>query len=1063
MAPARSSIGSRTRALWAIAALTTISTSLGLGWPRASAARRGGVRQAAPAISRQAKIMSVPLSFEPNRGQAPSTVQFISRGPGYALFLSPGSISLSLERRPAPAPAAGDAPAIPPVDTLRMSLIQANAFAKAIAAAPQPGVVSYFIGNDPRYWHSGIPTYGKVDYAQVYPGVDLVFYGNQRQLEYDFVVAPGADPSLIAWRIEGARPNIDREGNLILDPSAGSAVFRKPLLYQMDGGKKVSVEGAFVLAENQVRFRLGDYDHSRALVIDPVLSYATYLGGTGSDTIGSATGPGSLQVGVSQGLAVDTAGSVYVTGSTYSTDYPTKNPYQSAPPTKGQGVRPGEWSSAFVSKFSPDGSSLVYSTYLGGNGADRAFAIAVDSDGNAYVTGQTSSTDFPITSGAYQRVCSPAPNSTGVSAAQASCNSSSNTSAFVSKLNPAGTGLVYSTFLGGYGPAYATAIAVDAAGRAYIAGNEEQYCSASYTFEGCFPTTGGAVIGGDKTGGRSPQYAFAAAFDPTGAKLLYSTLFGDLNGFACDAGCGGAYGTGVAVDRNGYFYLIGETQAGKLPTTAGVIQPTSAPLGTGGSYLQAWRGFVAKFNPVASAGGASLFYATYLGGLATNTSDYLSGIAIDSAGNSYLVGYTNSKDFPVMSGAFGTVCGPNGQTCAAAHVTKLNPLGTAILWSTYVGGARPDASDSVFFTGPIQLDGNGNIYIVAQSGGPGFAMVNPVEPTPAGGSQEVLVAELDPTGTSLLFSTRIGSKGLDTTSPAGLAVDSAGNIYVAGNSSGPNLITTPGAFQTASATTSCCYHGFAAKVAPTPLPTLQSGTLANGATYAEGGLVPGSFAQVKGVNLGTAARLWAASDFTSLGSNLPTNLSGVQVKVNNQPAAVYYISPSQVNFQVPAGITGTASVQVVVNGVVSNTVTAAAAVNAPGIFAITLGGTNYAAAVFLDGKIAADPSNGPALFRNAVPGDTVQLFATGLAPSPAGTLVSTTLLSGVTVTLGGVTVPAAAALVAVGEFQINFTVPQSFASLAPGLYPVSISMNGVTSPASIDSSSPGPVVIPVQH
>ncbi len=326
---------------------------------------------------------------------------------------------------------------------------------------------------------------------------------------------------------------------------------------------------------------------------------------------------------------------------------------------------------------------------------------------------------------------------------------------------------------------------------------------------------------------------------------------------------------------------------------------------------------------------------------------------------------------------------------------------------------------------------------------------------------EVLVAELDPTGANLLFSTRIGSGGLDTANPAGLAVDSAGDIYLAGNIVGPDLITTPGAFQTTASNSPCCYHGFVAKIAPTAVPTLQSGTLANGATYLAGGLVPGSWAQVKGTNLSTTARLWAASDFTGLGNGLPTNLSGVQVNVNSQAAAVYYISPTQINFQVPAGIAGTASVEVIANGVVSNSVTAAAATNSPGIFPITLGGTNYAAAVFLDGKIAADPSNGPA-FRNAVPGDMVQLYATGLAPSPAATLVSTALLSGVTVTLGSVTIPAdAAALVAIGEFQINFTVPQNFASLPQGLYPISISINGVTSPASINSAPPGPVVIPI--
>ncbi len=237
---------------------------------------------------------------------------------------------------------------------------------------------------------------------------------------------------------------------------------------------------------------------------------------------------------------------------------------------------------------------------------------------------------------------------------------------------------------------------------------------------------------------------------------------------------------------------------------------------------------------------------------------------------------------------------------------------------------------------------------------------------------------------------------------------------------------------------------------------------ANGATYVTGGLVPGSWALVKGTNLSDVARFWQDADFTGLGSKLPTNLSGVQVVVNGAAAAVYYVSPMQVSFQVPAGVSGTANVQVIRDGLVSNTMSAQAVDSAPGIFPIFIGGKNYAAAVFLDGKIAADPSNGTA-FRNAVPGDVVQLFATGLAASPAGTTVSTTILNGVTVTIGTVTIPAsAAALVAVGEFQINFTVPQQFASLPPGDYPMTIAVNGVASPAVINSS-PAAVVIPIQH
>src|ERR1039457_5301911 len=1074
MTSERSSIAPRARALRAITALTIISISFGLGWPRASAASRDNEQQAAPAASRsispstnraEAKLMSVPLSFEPNQGQLASTVQFLSRGSGYALFLTPGKVVLNLERQqPASAAATGQTPEAASVDTLRMSLIGANPEANAIGLARQPGVVNYFIGNDPKNWRSGIPTYGKGKYPQIYRGVDLVFYGNQRQLEYDFVVAPGADPNRIAWRIDGARASVDAEGNLALSAPNGPASFKKPVLYQMDGDKKTSVEGAFAVAGNQIRFRLGSYDHSRALIIDPVLSYASYLAGSGNDHIGRALD--NNPNGTSQGIAVDSAGSAYVTGYTYSIDFPTKNPYQSAPPAKVAGGPPGHWPSAFVTKFSPDGSSLVYSTYLGGNGYDYVYAIAVDSSGNAYVTGETDSPDFPVTNGAYQTVCSPAPNNTGAPIQNSSNCYSSDTSAFVTKLNPTGTGLVYSTFLGGNGSwAYATAIAVDGAGRAYIAGNEDEDCyrGLPYTFQSCFPTTSGAVIAGNQPVGGDPQFAFVAAFDPTGAQLLYSTLFGDLN-FKCIIACGGGtYGTGVTVDANGYFYLVGETQASNLPTTAGVVQPNGAPLGNPATYVQAWRGFVAKFNPVTSAGGASLAYATYLGGKTGNTGDFISGITIDSASNAYIAGYTNSPDFPVTPGAYSTVCGQNGQNCSAAHVTKLNPTASSIVWSTFVGDSKGDGSDALFFTGPIQLDGQGNIYIMGQEAGSGFPSVNPVEPAPSGGQMDVIVAELDPTGANLLFSTRIGSGGLDTASPAGLAVDSAGDIYLAGNNGGPNLITTPGAFQTAAPNNPCCSHGFVARIAPTVEPTLQSGTLTNGATYVAGGLVPGSWAQVKGTNLSTTTRIWAGSDFTGLGNTLPTNLSGVQVKGNNQPAAVYYISPTQVSFQVPAGITGTATVQVIVNGQMSNTVSAAAATNSPGIFPIILGGTNYAAAVFLDGKIAADPSNGPAYFRNAVPGDTVQLYATGLVPSPAGTLVSTTLLSGVTVTIGAVTLPAiGAAIEAVGECQINFTVPQSCASLPSGLSPISISINGVTSPASIESSPPGPVVIPIQ-
>ncbi|HTT61525.1 MAG TPA: SBBP repeat-containing protein [Bryobacteraceae bacterium] len=956
--------------------------------------------------------MSAPLSFEPNQGQADSTVQYLSRGAGFALFLAPGEVVLNLERQQ---PAA----AVP----LRMRLIGANTKATGAGLAPQAGVVSYFIGNDPTRWRAGIPTYGQVKYAQIYPGVDLVFYGNQRQLEYDFVVAPGADPGRIAWRIEGARAGVDAEGNLVLNAPNGPAVFKKPALYQMNGDQRTAVEGSFAAAGNRVGFQVGTYDHSRALVIDPVLSYASYLGGTRTDAIGLPMGPGILQVGASQGIAVDGAGSAYVTGYTYSVDFPTNNAYQSAPPAKVQGVSPGQWPSAFVTKFSPDGSSLVYSTYLGGNGLDYAYAIAVDSGGNAYVTGQTNSVDFPVTSGAYQTVCSPTPTNQGPPYT-ASCNSA-NTSAFVTKLNPSGTGLVYSTFLGGYGPAYATAITVDSAGRAYIAGNESEYCSTAYTFQGCFPTTSGAVIGGDLTGGRSSQYAFAAAFDPTGAHLLYSTLFGDLN-TSCESGCGGTYGTGMAVDANGYFYLIGETQAGKLPTTAGVVQPSGAPLDPTGVYVLADRGFIAKFNPVTSANGVSLAYSTYLGGHTGNTNDYLSGITIDGAGNAYVVGYTNSADFPVTAGAYGTVCGPNGHTCAAAHVTKLNPAGSAILWSTYVGDAKTDASDAVFFTGPIQLDGHGNIYIIGQNGGgAGFPMINPVEPTPTSGNQQLLIAELDPTGSQLLFSTTIGSNGLNTTSPAGLAVDAAGNIYVAGNTNGPDLITTPGAFQTTSGDGACCQYGngFVAKIASAPIIALS--TAGQVEPFAAESIV-----SAYGSDL--ASQIDSATTVP-----LPLSLDGNSVTVTDsagtaRPSPLFYISPAQINFEIPAGAAaGTATVTIQNHAGTTQSATIQIGSVSPGIFA--LNGAGLVAAWVLPVISGTQQPFAPVY---QVVGGSVVGLPINLGPSTEqiylemyGTGIRNA--KSVTATVGGLSVPvlyAGAAPGYAGEDQVNIgPIPQALA------------------------------------
>jgi uncharacterized protein (TIGR03437 family) len=985
----------------------------------------------AGAWAKRVEAVAAPLSFEANLGQEREEVLFLSRAREHTLLLGRGG-SMQL---------AGG---------MRLRLAGANPNASTTAQAPQAGVVNYLIGSDRARWRTGVPTYGRIHYAGVYAGVDLLFYGAQRALEYDFIVAPGADSSRICWEVGGAGARIDADGNLVLEATGARALFRRPVAYQIIAGSRVGVSAAFTVRGRRVGFRLGPYDHTRPLTIDPVLTYATYLAGSGTDTIGRATGPGNLQVGVSQALAVDSAGSVYVTGGTYSADFPTQKGYQSALPAKLAGSSPTATSTAFVSKFSPDGGSLVYSTYLGGNSSDYAYAIAVDPAGAAYVAGLATSTNFPVTAGSYQTVCAPTPANHGAPYT-ASCNSS-NWSVFVTKLNPAGNGLVYSTFLGGYGLAYATAIAVDAAGRAYIAGNTATYCSAGFSFQACFPTTGGAVIGGDKTGGRSPQYAFAAVFDPSGAQLLYSTLFGDLNSAGTNSSGGGSYATGLALDASGDFYLIGDTQAGRLPTTVSAVQPTSAPLDASGQSLQAWRGFVARFNPVTTTGGVSLAYATYLGGKTVSTSDYLSGIALDGEGNAFVAGYTNSKDFPVTAGAYQTVCGPAGATCSGAHITKLNSTGSAILWSTYLGSARSDGGDNLTFTGPVQLDGNGNVYLLGQAG-PAFPMRNPVEPPGSGGAQHLLVAELDAAGANLLFATRIGSGGKNTSYPAGMVVDAAGNIYLAGNNLGSELITTAGSFQSSIPTSTCCYHGFAAKLAPgAGRPVITA--VVNGASF-QPGIAAGSWVTIRGSNLANtgSGRTWRGDEIVN--GQLPTSLDGVSVTINGKAAFVYYISAAQINVQAPSD-TAQGAVKVVVenNGQTSDAASVQLQAFAPALFQFT--GSRYAIITRNgDNALIADPAEIP-IATGARPGDVLILWGTGFGATnpdaPAGHVVSgapavatppVILIDGAPVTVYG----AALSPGSVGLYQVAIQLP---AALSAGDHSIVAKVGGVQSPAGVD-------------
>jgi uncharacterized protein (TIGR03437 family) len=435
---------------------------------------------------------------------------------------------------------------------------------------------------------------------------------------------------------------------------------------------------------------------------------------------------------------------------------------------------------------------------------------------------------------------------------------------------------------------------------------------------------------------------------------------------------------------------------------------------------------------------ASLAYATYLGGHTANLGDFISGITIDNAGNAYIVGYTNSADFPVTSGAYQTVCGVNGRECTGAHVTKLNPAGSAILWSTFVGDAKSDGSDALFFTGPIQLDGRGNVYIMGQAAG-GFPLVNPVETAGNGGDMQVLVAELDPTGANLLFSTSIGSGGLSTSSPAGLAVDSAGDIYLAGNNLGPSLITTPGAFQTtASYNPSRCCHGFVAKITPGG-PAFTAASVFNAATLQTGGIAPNEFISIKGAGLGPA---------TGVVSNMTTQLAGASVSIGGTPAYLTYAQDGQINALAPFGAGGAqTTIQVEVNGVMSSSVTVPIVGASPGIFTQAYGPGQ---AWMVNQDSTFNSSSNPAArgtyvafwitgqgYVNAPPPDGIQ---------PTGPPFPTPVLP-VSVSLGGVPLPAANVvfdgLVYSGEVQINVLIPAN----APtgGAVPLVVTIGGASS------------------
>ena len=682
----------------------------------------------------------LPMRFEPNVGQAPATVRYWSHGQDYTVALTDRGAVIALRQRAAIGrPKRGSAPAkstAPEKQTLvRLSLAHANRHPHLRAEQPQSSVSNYFIGSDPTKWLSHIRNYAAVRYQQVYPGIDWVVYGNPQRLEYDLILAPQADPGQIRLEIAGAQPlSLNDNGDLLIGTGDNTLTQVKPVIYQSTaGGERRYVEGHYVIDHRQISFALGRYDHSRELIIDPDFVYSTYLGGTGND---SATA-----------IAVDFPGSAYVAGNTTSADFPTLDGFQSR-------IGRSNRQSVFVTKFDSGSGMPVYSTYLGGSGNDLATAIAVDGGGNAYVTGNTTSTDFPI-----------------LNPFQATNHAHNGypSNAFVTKLNAGGNVLVYSTYLGGSGSHSstqsdtATAIAVDSSGNAYVAGRTDSADFPTLNPYQAKNNNGGSVVGSN---------AFITKLNPAGNGLIYSTFLG--GSFSDTA-------LGIAVDSSGNAYIVGATGSTDFPTL-NPFQPTNnavVPIEFLGHNFTA---FLTKLN----ATGTALVYSTYLGGSASETA---SGIAVDNAGSAYVAGTTESNDFPTLN-AFQAVNheASNGAK-ADAFLTKFNADGSALAYSTYLGGSGEDRAYGV------AVDDAGNATVVGSTQSADFPTAKPLQPADNGataGTSVAFVSQFNAAGNALTFSTYLGGSGdvyvFHPTSLAeaigdsanAVAVDSIGDIYVAG-------------------------------------------------------------------------------------------------------------------------------------------------------------------------------------------------------------------------------------------------------------------------------------------
>jgi hypothetical protein len=710
---------------------------------------------------------SLALSFIENQGQTAQEVRYVSHGSRYDLFLTPQEAVVTLRQTKhydmSPRHRAqtlkqmrADRRAAPGTTTaLRMQFEGANSAPQVAGAEKLPGIVNYYIGNDPKKWHRNVPTFAEVKYAQVYPGVDLVFYGNQGKLEYDFVVAPGADPNAIRLHLVGARSlRRDAQGNVVVSLKGGEVQLQKPVIYQQVAGRRQEVAGHYTVAGDRVSFALANYDRSAPLIIDPVLNYSTYLGGTADDG-GNA-------------IVIDASGDAYVGGFTSSTDFPVAGVGASTTNTS-----PGM--TGFISELNPTGTALVQSAYLGGSsGVDEITALAIDSSDNVYATGFTGSTDFPTMT---------------ATALKPTLSSNANGTSFIVESNSSGS-LFYSSYLGGTNGDFGQGIAADANGNAYVTG-------VTYSTPGTADVDFPIMNAIQTTLTDSAGSAFLTKINTKSSgidSLLYSTYLGGdgANNVTADLGFGDE-GYDVAADSTGKAYISGTTTSSNFPVSTVTYQ--AAPKGTNPSSV-----FLSEIDTTITTGAASLVYSTYIGGSGDSPlGDFGTGIALKSGTTvAYITGTTDSADFPTTTGAYQTTCdAANG----SAFVTLLDTsVGTSLKYSTCLGGGSSTGYS-------VQADSTTGDAVV------GGSTISPSFPVTSGAFQTALpigntqgngfISQISPAGNGsadLIYSTYFGGVATNTNADQifGLALSTLPTVYATGQtfSSSATFPVTSGAFQT---------------------------------------------------------------------------------------------------------------------------------------------------------------------------------------------------------------------------------------------------------------------------